>query len=123
MRFLVTGGAGFIGSHLVDRILAEGHAVVVLDNFASGTMANLDDARRTGHVEILKGSILEYNVLDQAMRGTDVVFHLAVECVRKSLGRGRQLARRTARRRYRIRLQYRLGAGDLRARSRRDNHL
>ena len=44
MRFLVTGGAGFIGSHLVDRIVAEGHEVTVLDNFASGKADNLEEA-------------------------------------------------------------------------------
>jgi nucleoside-diphosphate-sugar epimerase len=48
MRFLVTGGGGFIGSHLVDRIIAEGHDVVVLDNFASGKKSNLEAAAATG---------------------------------------------------------------------------
>ena len=86
MRYLVTGGAGFIGSHLVDRILAEGQAVVVLDNFASGAMANLADARRVDRLEIIDGSVLDQDAVDGAMRRIDVVFHLAVECVRKSLG-------------------------------------
>ena len=86
MRFLVTGGAGFIGSHLVDRIVAEGHAVTVLDNFASGSPANLESASRTGRVEIVEGSILDQSALDRAIAGAEAVFHLAVECVRKSLG-------------------------------------
>lgn len=86
MRFLVTGGAGFIGSHLVDRIIAEGHTAVVLDNFASGKRSNLDEAQATGKLTLIEGSILEAGDLEKAMQGVDVVFHLAVECVRKSLG-------------------------------------
>jgi UDP-glucose 4-epimerase len=86
MRYLVTGGAGFIGSHLVDRIIAEGHTAVVLDNFASGKKSNLADAEATGKLTLIEGSILNEADLERAMPGVDVVFHLAVECVRKSLG-------------------------------------
>src|SRR5262245_32688905 len=86
MRALVTGGAGFIGSHLVDRIVAQSHAVTVLDNFASGKPANIAEAVRGGRVRVLEGSVLDEKALGDAMRDVDVVFHLAVECVRKSLG-------------------------------------
>ncbi|RYZ14503.1 MAG: NAD-dependent epimerase/dehydratase family protein [Alphaproteobacteria bacterium] len=86
MRFLVTGGGGFIGSHLVDRIIAEGHDVVVLDNFASGKKSNLEAAAATGHMRLVEGSILDTDDLNDAMGGVDVVLHLAVECVRKSIG-------------------------------------
>ncbi len=86
MKYLVTGGAGFIGSHLVDRIIAEGHDVVVLDNYASGKKAHLAPALTTGKLELIEGSILSEPDLDTAMTGVDVVFHLAVECVRKSIG-------------------------------------
>lgn len=86
MKYLVTGGAGFIGSHLTDRILAEGHEVVVLDNLASGKRANLDDAAQSPKLTFIEGSILNEQDLDMAMDGVDVVFHLAVECVRKSIG-------------------------------------
>jgi UDP-glucose 4-epimerase len=86
MRCLVTGGAGFIGSHLVDKIIAEGHTVVVLDNFASGTIENLAAARLSGRLDVIDGSVLDFDLLRQAMAGVDIVFHLAVECVRKSLG-------------------------------------
>ncbi|MEQ9505797.1 MAG: NAD-dependent epimerase/dehydratase family protein [Hyphomonas sp.] len=86
MKYLVTGGAGFIGSHLVDRILAEGHDVVVLDNYASGKKSNLAAALATGRLNLIEGSILSEADLETAMRGVDVVFHLAVECVRKSIG-------------------------------------
>ncbi|MCZ7660909.1 MAG: NAD-dependent epimerase/dehydratase family protein [Xanthobacteraceae bacterium] len=86
MRYLVTGGAGFIGSHLVERIVRDGHDVTVLDNLASGKPGNLAQASTTGRVQLVEGSILDEAAVDRAMRGVDAVFHLAVECVRKSLG-------------------------------------
>lgn len=86
MRFLVTGGGGFIGSHLVDRIIAEGHDVVVLDNFASGKKSNLEAAAATGKMRLVEGTILDNDDLNDAMHKIDIVFHLAVECVRKSIG-------------------------------------
>lgn len=86
MRFLVTGGAGFIGSHLTDRIIAEGHDVVVLDNFASGKKSNLEAAAATGKMLLVEGTILDNDDLNDAMHKVDIVFHLAVECVRKSIG-------------------------------------
>lgn len=86
MRVLITGGAGFIGSHLVDRALEDGHDVTVLDNFASGRPENLGQARRTGRLRLVEGSILDAGLLDDAMSSVAAVYHLAVECVRKSLG-------------------------------------
>jgi UDP-glucose 4-epimerase len=86
MRILVTGGAGFIGSHLVDRIVAEGHFATVLDDYSSGERAKLSDAEQCGRVRVIEGSVLDNVALDRAMEGADAVFHLAVECVRKSLG-------------------------------------
>lgn len=85
-HYLVTGGAGFIGSHLVDRILAEGHSVVALDNFASGKRANLADASKSSRFALIEGSVLSEDDVRRAMQGADVVFHMAVECVRKSIG-------------------------------------
>ena len=85
-HYLVTGGAGFIGSHLTDRILAEGHSVTVLDNFASGKPANIEQASKHPNFTFKEGSILSAEDLAAAMHGVDVVFHLAVECVRKSIG-------------------------------------
>jgi UDP-glucose 4-epimerase len=86
MHVLVTGGAGFIGSHLVDRVLTEGHTVRVIDNFASGKREHLDEAARTGRLELIEGSILDDGCLQRAMVGVDAVYHMAVECVRKSIG-------------------------------------
>ena len=85
-RCLVTGGAGFIGSHLVDRLVAEGWAVTVLDDFSTGQRANLVDAQRGGDVLILNGSVLDLRAVEEAIAGCERVFHLAVQCVRRSLG-------------------------------------
>lgn len=86
MRFLVTGGAGFIGSHLVDRIIAEGHSVTILDNFASGKRENIAGALATGKARLVEGSILKRVDIDAALERVQCVFHLAVECVRLSIG-------------------------------------
>jgi UDP-glucose 4-epimerase len=86
-RCLVTGGAGFIGSHLVDRLVAENRAVTVLDDLSTGKRANLTDALSNGDVQIVQGSILDRPAIEAAAEGCDLVFHLAVQCVRRSLSR------------------------------------
>jgi UDP-glucose 4-epimerase len=83
---LVTGGAGFIGSHLVERLLADGDSVTVLDDFSSGSRDNLAAAQRLGELRIVEGSVLDRGAIETAMRGCGRVFHLAVQCVRRSLG-------------------------------------
>ena len=76
MRYLVTGGAGFIGSHLVQKLLQEGHDVVVLDNFTTGRRTNLQ--RDTdAHFALREGSVLDSNALREAGAGVDFIFHLA----------------------------------------------
>jgi UDP-glucose 4-epimerase len=75
---LVTGGAGFIGSHLVERLLADGHAVRVLDNFSSGSRANLPFADRYGAaLTVIEGDIRDGGTVARAMAGVSVVFHQA----------------------------------------------
>lgn len=76
-RFLVTGGAGFIGSNLVDRLLADGHAVTVYDNFSTGNRAFLEDAARQPGFQLVSGDLLDAPLLAEAVRGHDFVFHLA----------------------------------------------
>jgi UDP-glucose 4-epimerase len=75
MLTLVTGGAGFIGSHLVDGVLAAGHAVRVLDDFTTGRMANL--AHLTGEIEIVRGDIRDPAALAAACAGVETIFHEA----------------------------------------------
>jgi len=84
---LVTGGAGFLGSHLVDRLIADGDAVTVLDDFSTGRRENLAEVARLPQLRIIEGSILDPATVELAMRGCDRVFHLAVQCVRRSLSR------------------------------------
>ncbi len=76
-RYLVTGGAGFIGSHLVDALVARGHAVTVLDDLSTGRHDNLRDHVGDPAVEFIMGSILNEAVVDDAVRRADVVLHLA----------------------------------------------
>jgi UDP-glucose 4-epimerase len=75
MRALVTGGAGFIGSHLAARLVADGHEVRVLDNFATGRRSNIEAIG--GEVELVEGDIQSYERAHKAVRGCDVVFHQA----------------------------------------------
>lgn len=72
---LVTGGAGFIGSHLVDGLLARGARVRVLDDVSTGNLANLAHVRE--RVDIIQESITDQDVVDRAVAGCDIVFHLA----------------------------------------------
>jgi len=74
-RYLVTGGAGFIGSHVVDRLVRDGHTVRVLDDLSSGTRQNL--AHHGTTVEFLQGDIRNRPTVAQAMRGIEYVIHLA----------------------------------------------
>ncbi len=75
--FLVTGGAGFIGSHLVERLLADGHRVRVLDNFSTGSRANLDFAKGNRRLEVIRGDLVSLKTVERAVRGAAVVFHQA----------------------------------------------
>jgi UDP-glucose 4-epimerase len=82
MRMLVTGGAGFIGSTLVDRLLAEGHTVDVLDDLSTGSLANLSDARASaGHqLTVHQMDVRSTEVVDlMSRRRPEVVFHLAAQ--------------------------------------------
>lgn len=76
-RVAVTGCAGFIGSHLVDELLARGIEVVGIDNFSSGSMSNLARAKESGSFELVEGDILSEEDLEEAFGDVDVVYHLA----------------------------------------------
>ena len=77
MRCLVTGGGGFIGSNLVDRLLRNGHAVAAFDNFSTGQRQFLASAETFQNFTLHAGDLLDFEAICQAMRGVDVVFHLA----------------------------------------------
>ena len=74
-RYLVTGGAGFIGSNLVARLLSDGHAVRVLDDFSTGRRVNLEPF--TGDFELVEGSVTDPDTCHRACKGVDFVLHQA----------------------------------------------
>jgi len=76
---LVTGGAGFIGSHVVDRLVSEGYSVRVLDDLSSGKKANIKDHLSSGTVELIKGDIRDATIVSQSLKGIDAVIHLAAQ--------------------------------------------
>ena len=75
MRYLITGGAGFIGSHIAEELVRRGHSVCVLDDLSSGKEANL--AHLMGKVDMVKGSVCDPNAVAGACAGADYVLHLA----------------------------------------------
>ncbi len=77
MKYFVTGGAGFIGSNLVDRLLADGHHVTAFDNLSTGRREFLADAAKNPRFTLVEGDLLDPLTLNQAMAGHDFVFHLA----------------------------------------------
>jgi UDP-N-acetylglucosamine/UDP-N-acetyl-alpha-D-glucosaminouronate 4-epimerase len=74
-RYLVTGGAGFIGSHIATRLVDDGHAVRVIDNLSTGSRANI--AHLAGRIEFLDGDVAEPRSVRLAVEGIDTVFHQA----------------------------------------------
>ncbi len=74
--YLVTGGAGFIGSHIAETLLKQGHTVRVFDSLATGRRSNLDALQgHTGHVEIIDGDLRDAEAVKKAVEGVEVVFH------------------------------------------------
>ena len=76
-QVLVTGGAGFIGSHLVERLLADGKRVVVIDDLSTGRLANLSAVRRHPALRMIESKVSEYRGLPQLMSRAESVYHLA----------------------------------------------
>ena len=77
MHILVTGGAGFIGSHLCERLVSDGHEVTAIDNLSTGSASNLQNLANSKSFTIVEGSILNSTILNPLIKDADYVFHLA----------------------------------------------
>jgi len=77
MKTLVTGGAGFIGSHLVDRLLSDGHDVLVVDNFSTGRPENLEHQRGNSYLQVVEVDVTDQEKIAPYFAGIDWVFHMA----------------------------------------------
>jgi len=77
MRALITGGAGFIGSHLSESLLQQGHSVHVLDNLSTGSIENIEHLKKSPHFQYTIDSVMNEWLLAELIDGCDVVFHLA----------------------------------------------
>lgn len=85
-RALVTGGAGFIGSHLVDRLLSDGYSVTAIDNLSEGNLKNITHLKNEKRFEFVQGDLKDANLVDQLVGTSDVVFHIAAHAnIRTSL--------------------------------------
>ncbi|MDN5310580.1 MAG: UDP-glucose 4-epimerase [Methanolobus sp.] len=79
MKMLVTGGAGFVGSHICDKYVKEGHTVICLDNFMNGNLMNIRPLLDYKNFKLIKGDIRDFSLLEKLMPDVDVVFHLAAQ--------------------------------------------
>jgi len=77
MRILITGGAGFIGSHLSDHLLRQGHDVTIIDDLSTGSMENIREAKENGRFQYCIGTIFDKPLLAELIDDAEVVFHLA----------------------------------------------
>ena len=77
MKHLITGGAGFIGSHLADALVARGDEVLILDDLSTGSTENVANLLSNGRVELVEGSVLDHTLVDDLMQEADACFHLA----------------------------------------------
>ena len=75
MKYIVTGGAGFIGSHIVEELAQQKHEVVILDNLFSGKMENIESFLKKKKVTFVKGSITDLSILKEIFKGADGIFH------------------------------------------------
>jgi UDP-glucose 4-epimerase len=77
MKTIVTGGCGFIGSHTVDRLVNDGHEVIIIDNLSSGSMRNIEHHKGNPKVQFHKADIADYNSIQHLFKDVQCVFHLA----------------------------------------------
>lgn len=84
-RIVVTGGAGFIGSHVVDLLLKKMNQVIIIDNFSTGKWENIDRHRASGQLHIVEADVRDLEKMILVTKGVDVIFHMAVACLRRSI--------------------------------------
>lgn len=77
MKAVITGGAGFIGSHLSDHLVAQGHEVIVLDDLSTGSLSNVSQLQDSPAFRFVQGNILDRDLVDELVAEADTVFHLA----------------------------------------------
>lgn len=77
MKILITGGGGFIGSHLAERLIQEGHQITILDNFSTGRRENISSLLNLNTFKLIEGSILDMPLLSDLIKQNDYIFHLA----------------------------------------------
>lgn len=76
MRYFITGCAGFIGSNLTDRLLQEKHEVIGFDNFSTGLVEFIAEAKKSSHFTLVQGDLLDRELITKVMEGVDIVFHM-----------------------------------------------
>ena len=76
-KVFITGGAGFIGSHLADAYIKQGHEVTALDDLSTGRAENVAQLNSSGKFKLVKGSVLDTQIVDELLRGCDICYHLA----------------------------------------------
>ena len=76
MKILVTGGAGFIGSHLSEKLVEQGHSVIALDDLSTGVSKNLEGLAGNSNFELVQGSMLDEKLVDSLMSNVEGCFHL-----------------------------------------------
>jgi len=84
-RVVVTGGAGFLGSHVVKMLLAKDNTVTVLDDFSNGKMENLDAVKDDKRLTVIKGDITNLEDVQRAFKNSDIIIHFAVLGLRQSI--------------------------------------
>src|SRR4030042_5005360 len=77
MKALITGGAGFIGSHLAERLLKDGHKAAVIDNLSTGSLKNIEGLRKHSSFDFVEGDIRDAKLMEELTEQCDAVFHLA----------------------------------------------
>ncbi|MGB9598125.1 MAG: SDR family NAD(P)-dependent oxidoreductase, partial [Candidatus Poribacteria bacterium] len=77
MKALITGGAGFIGSHLADELIKRGYIVCVVDNISTGNEGNIQHLKENKNFSFVKGSVLNKPLMNKLIQDADVVYHLA----------------------------------------------